>query len=249
MFICGNDAQAKGKAKEILTQFGWETEDMGPVEAARAIEPILAGFAKGWPKDKPAALSADSEKAMVSLVTTAPPAARGSLVNLASRWGSKALESHVADIAKGFETVASNDKASDAERIAAAKQLVEFRKSDADPVAKLAKLITPRTSAELANGLVEAADRIVDAANPPKPSALLHRKSRRVFSVDIEELIHVEYDQRELLQGKRLRARFFRSRRHAREREPPQKARYSHRPQRPRRASGSRNVRNNAESR
>jgi len=40
MFICGNDAGAKEKAKAILTQFGWDTEDMGEAEAARAIEPL-----------------------------------------------------------------------------------------------------------------------------------------------------------------------------------------------------------------
>lgn len=40
MFICGNNDAAKAKTKEILTQFGWETEDMGKVEAARAIEPL-----------------------------------------------------------------------------------------------------------------------------------------------------------------------------------------------------------------
>ena len=40
MFICGNDAGAKGEAKAILDHFGWETEDMGAVEAARAIEPL-----------------------------------------------------------------------------------------------------------------------------------------------------------------------------------------------------------------
>lgn len=40
MFICGNDAAAKGQVKEVLTQFGWETEDMGGAEAARAIEPL-----------------------------------------------------------------------------------------------------------------------------------------------------------------------------------------------------------------
>ena len=40
MFICGNDAQAKERAAEILAQFGWETEDMGAMEAARAIEPL-----------------------------------------------------------------------------------------------------------------------------------------------------------------------------------------------------------------
>jgi len=40
MFICGNDNTAKNKITEILDQFGWETEDMGDAEAARAIEPL-----------------------------------------------------------------------------------------------------------------------------------------------------------------------------------------------------------------
>ncbi len=49
MFICGNDAGAKKSVSAILDQFGWETADMGPVEAARSIEPLcmlwcLPGF-------------------------------------------------------------------------------------------------------------------------------------------------------------------------------------------------------------
>lgn len=40
MFICGNDEAAKQNVTEILTAFGWETEDMGNAEAARAIEPL-----------------------------------------------------------------------------------------------------------------------------------------------------------------------------------------------------------------
>lgn len=40
MFICGNDDEAKKTVSEILTSFGWETEDMGKAEAARAIEPL-----------------------------------------------------------------------------------------------------------------------------------------------------------------------------------------------------------------
>jgi predicted dinucleotide-binding enzyme len=40
MFICGNDDDAKQVVTGILEQFGWETEDMGAVEAARAIEPL-----------------------------------------------------------------------------------------------------------------------------------------------------------------------------------------------------------------
>jgi len=40
MFICGNDKGAKEQATSILDTFGWDTEDMGGVESARAIEPL-----------------------------------------------------------------------------------------------------------------------------------------------------------------------------------------------------------------
>ncbi len=40
MFICGNDEEAKRIVTGILDAFGWETEDMGKNEAARAIEPL-----------------------------------------------------------------------------------------------------------------------------------------------------------------------------------------------------------------
>jgi 8-hydroxy-5-deazaflavin:NADPH oxidoreductase len=40
MFICGNDQPAKALVTRLLDQFGWDTEDMGEVEAARAIEPL-----------------------------------------------------------------------------------------------------------------------------------------------------------------------------------------------------------------
>jgi predicted dinucleotide-binding enzyme len=40
MFICGNRAEAKAEVKAILDRFGWETRDLGAVEAARAIEPL-----------------------------------------------------------------------------------------------------------------------------------------------------------------------------------------------------------------
>lgn len=40
MFICGNDADAKKAVAGVLDQFGWDVEDMGAAEAARAIEPL-----------------------------------------------------------------------------------------------------------------------------------------------------------------------------------------------------------------
>lgn len=51
MFICGNDVAAKEQVSAILEDFGWEVEDMGTAEAARAIEPLcilwcIPGFLK-----------------------------------------------------------------------------------------------------------------------------------------------------------------------------------------------------------
>lgn len=40
MFICGNDEDARKAVTSVLDDFGWETEDMGKAEAARAIEPL-----------------------------------------------------------------------------------------------------------------------------------------------------------------------------------------------------------------
>jgi predicted dinucleotide-binding enzyme len=54
MFICGDHAGAKAEVRAILDRFGWLTEDLGAVEAARAIEPLcilwcIPGFlGKRW---------------------------------------------------------------------------------------------------------------------------------------------------------------------------------------------------------
>ena len=51
MFICGNDDGAKRQVTGLLEALGWETEDAGKAEAARAIEPLcmlwcIPGFLK-----------------------------------------------------------------------------------------------------------------------------------------------------------------------------------------------------------
>jgi 8-hydroxy-5-deazaflavin:NADPH oxidoreductase len=40
MFVCGNNSQAKKAVSTIVEDLGWEVEDMGGAEAARAIEPL-----------------------------------------------------------------------------------------------------------------------------------------------------------------------------------------------------------------
>jgi hypothetical protein len=40
MFFCGNDEAARNEVARILEEFGWEAEDVGRVESARALEPL-----------------------------------------------------------------------------------------------------------------------------------------------------------------------------------------------------------------
>jgi len=40
MFICGNNAASKDEVSALLSKVGWEVEDMGSAESARAIEPL-----------------------------------------------------------------------------------------------------------------------------------------------------------------------------------------------------------------
>ena len=51
MFICGNSNVSKNTVRDILVTWGWDVEDMGLVESARAIEPLcqlwcIPGFSK-----------------------------------------------------------------------------------------------------------------------------------------------------------------------------------------------------------
>jgi 8-hydroxy-5-deazaflavin:NADPH oxidoreductase len=40
MFLCGEDAAAKGQVSDIIRQFGWEPFDCGGIVASRALEPL-----------------------------------------------------------------------------------------------------------------------------------------------------------------------------------------------------------------
>ncbi len=122
-------------------------------------ETIVEGLDRGWPKDKAAALGPAGEEALVALFQKSTPGARSRLVGLGSRWGTQKLEQFAAEIAASLLAQIQDDKQSDAERLSAAKKLIDFRESDAAAAGELLKLITPRTSPDLARGLVEATGR------------------------------------------------------------------------------------------
>lgn len=119
-------------------------------------EAVVDGLARGWPKDKPVKLTESSEAALIGLFEKGTPAIRSRIVALGTRWGSTRLETYAAEIAQTFFTIVEDEDKPDAERITAAGQLMEFRKTDGDAASELLDLITPRTSPELAAGIIQA---------------------------------------------------------------------------------------------
>ncbi|MEX2142501.1 MAG: PVC-type heme-binding CxxCH protein [Pirellulales bacterium] len=131
---------------------------VGALQNARSDtgELIVAGLARGWPRNAPAKLDEPAEKALARLLVTVSPAAKSQLILLAERLGSGAIEKYSTEIAATLLAAVNDEKATDAARGQAAAQLVQMKKNDAETAATLLALITPRTSQDLAAGLVEA---------------------------------------------------------------------------------------------
>ena len=62
---------------------------------------VIAGFAKGWPKDKPPTLDDAGQKAIAALLPKLSAGSRGQMLGLASRWGVKGLDAFVAAAGEG----------------------------------------------------------------------------------------------------------------------------------------------------
>ncbi len=141
---------------------------------------IVAGFAKGWPRDKAPRLDADAEKAIAALLPRLSTDARGQMLGLASRWGVKGLDGYVAQLARDFLAAASDETKPEAARIDSARQLIDLRKADPRAAREVIALVTPKTPPELASGLMAAVARsdsadvgsaIVEAMGPMTPAA------------------------------------------------------------------------------
>ena len=123
---------------------------------AKIQETILAAMVKGWPKDGAVKVDEAFEKALGQLMSQAAPGSKGYLLTLSSRWGSVEMQKRSAEIAIALLEKLRGGKDSDADRVAAAEQLVSLRKTDPDVVRDLFALISPRTSPEFNNGILEA---------------------------------------------------------------------------------------------
>jgi putative membrane-bound dehydrogenase-like protein len=151
-----------------------------PEADAKVREAMVAGLAKGWPRDKAPEPDAVEEKAIVALLPTLPTDSRGQMLGLASRWGVKGLDGHVAELAKDLLAAAADPAKGDGSRIDAARQLIDLRKSDPQAARDLIALVTAKTPPEVANGLISAVSQseapevgtaLVDAMGPMTPAA------------------------------------------------------------------------------
>jgi putative membrane-bound dehydrogenase-like protein len=120
------------------------------------VQTIVDALARGWPKGRPATLTADTEQALVRLLARVEPGTQSSLLKLASAWNTKALARHAAKVVRTLLAAVADDKLSDERRIAAARQVIAFQPGDAKVAAELLNAITPRTPPRLATGLLEA---------------------------------------------------------------------------------------------
>jgi putative membrane-bound dehydrogenase-like protein len=146
---------ARGGPRDTIASLIADIPNANPAIAAA----VVGGLNRGWPRDSAPAVDERIDASLGALLTKLPAASRGQLSSLATRWGSQALDKYAAEIAAAYWEEAQNDEARDEARIAAARQLIEFRKNDAQAASQLASLITPQTSPELSLGLLSAVGR------------------------------------------------------------------------------------------
>jgi putative membrane-bound dehydrogenase-like protein len=167
--VVGSSKEKLGpRALDIVRIVGEHFARGGPTESVAVLvhslgegdtasaEAIISGLAKGWPKDKPAVLTAVTEQAMSKLFARVSTSAKGQLVRIATIWGSKAFQKQAAEIGKALMATISDEKQTDSDRVAAACQLVEFRATDDETVTKLLDVLTPRTPPQIATGFLDA---------------------------------------------------------------------------------------------
>lgn len=146
-YAAGGGDDRLGDVIEELNRAGERAED---------VQSVINGFAAGWPSGKTAKLTPEAEKAIFALLPKISPASRGKLLKLASTWGVKGLDEQLAAITKAAFATLADAKATDADRVASAQQIIEFQPDSDDAAAKLLAVVTIDASPTLANGIFEA---------------------------------------------------------------------------------------------
>ncbi|MFO0863482.1 MAG: c-type cytochrome [Gemmataceae bacterium] len=103
--------------------------------------------------------------------------------------GSARLEKYVGEILVGLRKTLDDEKATEKERLVAARQLVELRPDDAKQTSSLLDLLTPRTSPTLAAGIVDILGNSASPANVASLGAKLPSLPPSVRSAALRSLL------------------------------------------------------------
>lgn len=120
------------------------------------LEAVFSGFSRGWPKSHKIALSEATEKRLLARLEQLSPGTRGQVVRLAGLWGSQAFEAHISGIVQALLADIGNEEKGDRERIAAVRQLIDFKPDDGSIVEQLLETIRPQSSAAYSTGVLDA---------------------------------------------------------------------------------------------
>jgi uncharacterized protein len=137
-----------GTVQELLAKLA-----AAPEPAAGA---VIAGLSRGWPRGQPPALNAEAEQYLAKIFGRLSPHGQGHVAELATRWNCRALDQQAATMAADCLARLRDVRAADPDRTQAAAQLVALRRNDAAVVSQLLEMLTPRTSPQLAKGLLNA---------------------------------------------------------------------------------------------
>jgi putative membrane-bound dehydrogenase-like protein len=119
-------------------------------------EVILTALAKGWSKNRKIEANDETRKAIGDLFAKLSTSGRGQLLTLTKAWGVKGLEQHAAQINASLLKVLTDEKASEPERLGAARDLIDLQPQDEKIVTTLLEQVTPRTTPGFASSLIEA---------------------------------------------------------------------------------------------
>ncbi len=154
---------------------GGPADGVGPVFAALAdadpavADAVVRGLAKGWPANKPPKLDERIEKDLARLSARLSPERRGSLVRLATGWGSKQFARAGAEIAGSLLARVADAALKPEDRVAAAAELVGYKPTDKEVAAAVIAQVTPQAPPDLAVGLLRA----LRASESPDAAALI----------------------------------------------------------------------------
>jgi putative membrane-bound dehydrogenase-like protein len=146
-------------AEQVLADNDYSSarEDARVTAARRAVHrPVFAGLAAGLPADRKVKLSPAGRRSLTFWLSVAEPADRVALLKLAARFDATGLDAEFAELSKGLLATVADAKATDADRLTAAKQVIEFRPDDSEAAAKLLAAVTRESSPQFAAGVFEA---------------------------------------------------------------------------------------------